>query len=237
MTAILASYPCSGSHLVRFLIEALTGNPTQGCLVNSADIPIYKNQFPQNPNILEHVHPKKQTIAIKHHSFAEIRDNIKERNLKPSSLLLLIRDPIDVISAHIADRGKNQSISQFKQEVQNEVEEYLDLVVFYETCPLKKEILVYEKISSLNVKLASSEIQKLVDFFEENIVIDKLIEVLSFYDDYLSVSASGKGRGWRGYRSQGKKYYHLSKLDREKIGIILDVVKENVKQKQLDTFF
>ena len=44
---LLLSYPRSGNHLVRFLIELLTERPTSGSPGNGKDIPIYKNMFSQ----------------------------------------------------------------------------------------------------------------------------------------------------------------------------------------------
>ena len=41
----LLSYPRSGNHLTRFMIELLTETPTYGCQTNALDIPIYQNHF------------------------------------------------------------------------------------------------------------------------------------------------------------------------------------------------
>ena len=237
MTTIIASYPRSGNHLVRFLIEFLTGIPTEGCLNNNRDVPIYQNQFPQKPNVLNHVCPEISPIAVKHHRVAEIESNIKNLYLVPSSLLLIVRDPVDAISAHISDKGRTQKISQFKSMVQKNVEQYLNLIVFYNNLTLKKEIIFYEKICASNLSLSKSEINKLVQFFQEQIILGNIVELLASYEEYLSVSASGKKRSWGGARSNGKKYYHLSKLDNEKIEVLLDILREKIKQKQLSDFF
>lgn len=50
----ILSYPRSGNHLIRFLVEFLTSKPTKGSQNSPKDVPICFNTFP-DPSVLEHV--------------------------------------------------------------------------------------------------------------------------------------------------------------------------------------
>ena len=63
---IIASYPRSGNHLYRFIIEYTTGKFTQGIFSNEKDKLLFNNKFENKVNPLKHVDPSRM-IGIKAH--------------------------------------------------------------------------------------------------------------------------------------------------------------------------
>lgn len=234
-TAILASYPRSGNHLVRFLLEFLTGCPTYGCLRNQQDVPIYKNQFPTQPNVLQHVNPNCSPIAIKHHTYREIQENLSHKKFIPSSILLIVRNPLEAIAAHIGTESyhyQKNTASNLKNIVERELNDYISLLNFFARVDLPKEIIFYERITSEDTSLWQPELQKVVNLFHNNILSNKFAELSSYYPEYLQISASGKGRFWAGVRSEGRSYYHLSKFSNAWMKFIQETAKEKFESKK-----
>ncbi len=86
---VLLSYPHSGNHWVRFIIEYLTGYPTCGIRSNKNDVPIYRNVFPLTSHPLAHVNPHLEYLFYKSHK-ANARLFSGAEGV--DSLLFLIRD-------------------------------------------------------------------------------------------------------------------------------------------------
>jgi hypothetical protein len=98
----LLAYTQSGSHLLRFVLEFLTGRPTAGCPGNIADPPIHANRFPgPGPNPLAHVDPFALPAAHKFHYSAPARAGCTladpEHGPHCRRLALLVRDPADAV--------------------------------------------------------------------------------------------------------------------------------------------
>ena len=95
MKAIL-SYPRSGNHLVRFIIELLTETPTLGCKGNSRDVPIFQNKFPEEIpfNILSLKNYNEKNLYRKFH-------NPPNSNEIPSELLLIVRNPRECLIGYL----------------------------------------------------------------------------------------------------------------------------------------
>ena len=89
---VLLSYPRSGNHLVRFLIEYLTLEPTLGCPGSTKDIPIYKSNFGHDKNPLAEV--KGAPRWQKHHFVKEIGPQ------EISGLIYIFRDPVECLARH-----------------------------------------------------------------------------------------------------------------------------------------
>ncbi|HUG61719.1 MAG TPA: hypothetical protein VMP03_07730 [Methylomirabilota bacterium] len=95
---VIASFPRSGNHLVRFMVEYLTGRPTLGCATNPVDVPICRNTFPDDPDVLAHVGG--EPIARKVHFVREIAP----MDPPASRLLLVRRDPTEALLSHVEHR-------------------------------------------------------------------------------------------------------------------------------------
>ena len=69
----LVSYPRSGNHFVRFIIEYITAHPTKGC--SREDDPVCLNIYPTS-NLMKHVNTEYCTIVTKSHSVPKISSSI-----------------------------------------------------------------------------------------------------------------------------------------------------------------
>lgn len=84
---ILLSYPRSGNHWVRFVLEWFSGRPSLGCRTNPRDRPIATNRFTSELNPLEHVDLSAEPVCRKSHG---TRGEYALDGEEP--LLLLVRD-------------------------------------------------------------------------------------------------------------------------------------------------
>jgi hypothetical protein len=87
MVLQILSYPRSGNHLARFIIEILTGHPTKGC--SDTDIPLHKEKYkyPVNFNMKSN-----EFYGIKQHNYDCIG--------KDDKILFIIRNPREVLLRH-----------------------------------------------------------------------------------------------------------------------------------------
>ena len=85
---VLLSYPRSGNHLVRFLIEILTEKPTLGCIENIYDKPIFENTFPEKIpfNIDSLLKYHDDDLFRKYHQIPHIEPI-------PTELIFIVRNP------------------------------------------------------------------------------------------------------------------------------------------------
>jgi hypothetical protein len=190
---ILLSYPRSGNHLCRFFIELLTGIPTYGCIENSRDIEIYKNIFdkPIPFNIQQNF--DKNKCYFKYHT-------VPPKNIKPKSLILLIRNPKEVLLRHCGD----------KLNINNDwcsYENYFKIIDFYNKYMGKKIIFYYEDIITNKKEF----INKLSNFLDIN-DLEKKNYILSNIDELFKLSSNGKNRAWGGVNSNFEVDYYYKKI-------------------------
>ena len=188
MKNILLSYPRSGNHLTRFMIELLTERPTFGCPSNPLDIPIYQNKFkdpiPFNININTNTNtPTPQTSYYKYHG--PTTDRAKD-------LIFIIRNPREVLLRH-----NHYKINE------NSFNTYFDCINFYLNFKGRKIMFFYEDI----ITNKSDFINNLYEFLDIKIP-DKLEYVLNNIDFLYEQSKSGEKRDWGGVNSDSVNYYY-----------------------------
>jgi len=86
---VLLSYPRSGNHLVRFIIELLSGKKTNGCTNNLYDIPLCENKFSENID-----------FNIKTDEFIYFKFHIPPENQTVNNLILIVRSPYEALPRH-----------------------------------------------------------------------------------------------------------------------------------------
>ena len=97
----LLSYPHSGSHATRFLLEYVTGRTTAGCLNNPLDVPIAHNQF--RDLALPHVDLERPPIALKYHDTTG-RHCVQYQALEECERVLVVfRDPVEAIRSEAVE--------------------------------------------------------------------------------------------------------------------------------------
>ena len=193
---VIASYPRSGNHLVRFLVEFITGRATLGCVGNPRDRPICSVfTGPQ----LEHV-DLGEPIGIKAHFPREIRTLLRGPE-RPAKLVLILRDPVEAILSH-APRKADETRAAYLWRLGRQARHYRGLVRAFRRWPGQKLCLRYEAL--VGEAKGPGEVARLVDFLGEACIASKrdyALENLSLLRK--TYSDVGKPKTMRGFTSLG----------------------------------
>lgn len=132
ITTSILSYPRSGNHLMRFIVEYISSQKTDGSWVNMDDVAVAEKCF-RDPTLLSHV--KDTFIAKKQHSI----------NLEPvDKIIFIIRDPFEcLVSGHEDKDIDNDNYSTIYAKMQNQ---YVSLIAYYDMFPNKKIMVRYEQM-------------------------------------------------------------------------------------------
>lgn len=127
----LVSYPRSGNHLLRTLIESMTGRPTLGCPDNARDTPIYQRvNSPQAEAIeIRDTRP----IGYKSHTLKHVA---RHRRAAEGcwGLIFLTRDPVQAIASQHARRRRQQTLLRWPRhylKIRRDARNFHDLVDHY----------------------------------------------------------------------------------------------------------
>jgi hypothetical protein len=215
---ILLSYPRSGNHLVRFIIEILTDNPTIGCLNNlKDDKPIYTNytnykdvnnnlifnmlneyQITTNNtyyNALNKILQNKNNYFIKFHMI----NNLKNYENSITNENSIANDKINTNTLIIIIRNPREVLlrqNNFKPNISNTFacyNSYFDIIDYYLNFKGNKVIFYFEDIISKKTEF----IQELYKFLNIN-NIDKLNYLLNNIDEYYNISSNNTSKGFGG---------------------------------------
>lgn len=190
---VLLSYPRSGNHWVRFIIEWFSGRPTKGLTPN--DPPIHKNL--PNKDILAHVKGN-DFIVYKEHG-------APKGNL--NKLILILRNPKECIYRHTKDLKPGQ------------IDSYMKLINFYNNYVGEKLLIHYEDLI-LEPKNIITNITKFLEIHEEdklNYFMENydlyFKESVNIYDNTSKISIIS-GNKERVSETKGEKIvYHSKKID------------------------
>ena len=151
---LIASYPRSGNHLVRFFVEYVTGRATLGCYKNSSDVPIFQgSQLAE----LHHV-SSSDPIGQKAHFSKEI-DSLK-RLVQLERMLLIQRDPAEAILSH-RPRPDGMPMSDYMAQLRLDIEAYNALCDKFRSWPHPKHLVNYERLVGIN---GAMELDDLIRF-------------------------------------------------------------------------
>ena len=169
MIAIL-SFPRSGNHFTRYIIEFLTGRPTIGCMKNMSTDPTKDSPIccRIGPKLLKHV-KLSDPIASKYHfvsgspipaSFIPIESTEK--------LILILRHPIETWLSHRYDKsGEIFSPSTFSEGIEEiatkDSDRFLDNLKFYDKYKKQKICIFYEDLISSSPQ---GTIKKIAEFLD-----------------------------------------------------------------------
>jgi len=206
----ILSYPRSGNHLVRYLVEVMTKRSTLGCIDNERDdTPICRR-----PNIeyLDEVLCE-NPVARKSHDASDIKN--------ASNLLLVLRNPIDTIISHHfkqdAIQVSNKNNAKFGAAI------FLKNLKFYASFSGKKAIVKYEDLVSDSYEKALTTIADMFDIKNET-----LIFTLKNYDLYRADSLKSPHRKPQtvdalGKQSLSRREEFKSKFSETYASLILDI--------------
>lgn len=205
----LLSYPRSGNHWVRFIIEFLTGRPSLGCKTSEdKDKPIYQTNFNggYKPIKIEDTSP----IIRKSHSPGEIMDCDK--------LIVIVREYKECIIRHNSGRITKKDIDV-----------YYNIIKFYDEFNGDKLLIKYNDLLNNNENVA----QNIFEFLEcDN--RNKLKEFLNNVDVYRIMNRNVTGRFWQGSISGDDLNFHKSKfhdIDYEKFDQYVDEKYKELKNR------
>ncbi len=130
----IASYPRSGNHLVRALIEYASERPTRGCPGASRDTAIHRRDANARSNLISIRH--EQPVAAKSHFAKQIKQN--EEHLGADRLILVTRDPSEAIASHLARTFERKLLvtrRRLRRAVEAEVDAYVALLFAFNAKP------------------------------------------------------------------------------------------------------
>ena len=186
---ILLTYPRSGSHLTRFFLELLTGQPTCGTKKHERDIPIYKNKFPEK--IPFNIKNENDFCYHKFHCHVPPLEKVNK-------IIFLVRNPKEVLLRQ----------NEFKMNVSGSVcsfDKYFHLIDKFNEFQGEKKIFFYEDMLTNKEEF----IKELYDFLK----IDKpkrLEYVMKNLEKLYDLSSKGKNRYWGGVKSHGEINYYYN---------------------------
>lgn len=196
---VIASYPRSGNHLVRFLVEYLTGRPTLGCYGNCVDTPIYQRQFTETPGILSHV--RGEPIARKVHFAKEFRQVFRIHH-PISGIIFIRREPIEAILSNTDPRSAGFL------KINKSVRRYFSLERCVRRIRLPVLHISFEKLTAPEQSDFLPEVRRLARF----ISVDADLPMLEFERLRRVARQSLK----RPTESSNRHYWRLSQFGRQR---------------------
>lgn len=198
----IISYPRSGNHWVRFILEFISNRPTLGCKLNPLDLPIHTNEFKNgdNPIIIKNEVP----IGRKEHSIGDIdlTDN--------SKMVLIIRDYKECIIRH------NNIITD------QTINAYFNLIKLYDDFKGDKMVCYYEDLLNKPDVVAD----ELFHFFKcED--IDRLNDFKQNHERYAKLNKNPVKRQWQGSISGENLNFHKNKYKHNNLDKINNYINNN----------
>ena len=221
----IASFPRSGSHLYRFILEYSSCSFTQGILNNIADVPIFANSFPSSPNCLSHVDPRKM-IGIKCHN---VEDVCRASSLVAlNGIHLLVRNPYHALSSHISQSSTEvlvflaslHNVLSTTLFLRSRLYKYIPLtqihlccatvVLFQQWITLTREyfqvwrymphscLMIYENLTNTSISIRKGELEKAFFSIHHLLSHDFTINFLENINHFYDISLFGEGRSWGG---------------------------------------
>ena len=217
----IASYPRSGSHLYRFLLEYVTGYYTMGCPENLRDGPIFKNNFPLSPGCLDHV-SRYKCLGMKVHTLSEYRSIAAVRSIQ--GVHLIVRSPVKALASHVSSLYKeidgslvprpDKKVPSNKIEFNGLIAEYFErwsslLQAYYQIFASMENSALIKYENLIDPAFCVGEIANSLNSIKDLVVLDKFAEFVEKKQFLLDVSRGAKGRTWGGDKtvSEGSDYY------------------------------
>jgi len=164
----LLSFPRSGNHALRAILEYSSGRPTLGCPNSGeSDVPIYLR--PSNREGLIQIRST-EPIAFKSHSIHETLywDKKLDKELK---LVLVTRDPLNSIFSQVYRKLRKKiyvSRDRVDDEVKKEISAYMSLVYLYCSFSNRPRLHIkFEDVFSKDSSISLESINSYLRFVDE----------------------------------------------------------------------
>ena len=138
MMAIL-SYPRSGNHFVRYIIEHLSGRPTLGTLETTMDTPIYRRK---GVKFLGHVKKGNPCARKYHRTNKGIKPRQRKRLRNSRELILIQRNPCRALLS----QKPRAPLPLPKALLREHNAWHTSILQFYENFPRKKICIYFEDL-------------------------------------------------------------------------------------------
>jgi len=166
MQYLIASYPKSGNHYVRYLVEWLTKNPTHGtgdlAWMHKFDKPIFVRLHNEGHYIGGSYRPE-NAIAVKRHNINQI---ILDEKIKKLKMILIVRNYKEVMVRFAG--GFRRKPPKLSDKQTRHLSWYAGLIELFEYLIQPKLLLYYEDL----ITTPSRSIRILSDFLGNDTVND-----------------------------------------------------------------
>ena len=154
MTYHLLSYPRSGNHMVRTLLEYGFGRPTLGCFESERDTPIYQRAPNRRKGLIQITN--EAPIGYKSHFILETIKAEMAHGQIPG-LVIIVRDPVAAIASHTCRSIKGFTAfkpKEIRRMVEHGLNSYLALVHYFRSHPAARKLVVeYERLLDPDTQL------------------------------------------------------------------------------------
>lgn len=142
----IVSYPRSGNHLVRSILEANSQRPTEGCLGVASDPPIY-TRTPNRRDGLIQIRDSRP-IGFKAHYLREVFARSRCPG-GPNGLIFIHRNPVDAIGSQLLRSGlMGRDVLSLRSRKRRKfleaaIENYLSLIYLYRSWDMGPRLLIH----------------------------------------------------------------------------------------------
>lgn len=213
----IVSYPRSGNHAARAIIEAITGRPTLGCRGSTVDTPIYMRGPNKRDGLI--CITDSTPIGYKAHWNFEIIANERETDAK-MGFLLMLRDPIDAIASQSYRVLANKYYlpqRRIEKFVNRQVRDYIALLTYFTGFRGLKACIRFESLlgSDPGRRLESAnKIATLVGKDSDNISMDKIDLILKLAKESQESLGAYKQRRMDAIRTKIQDLITMSDVQR-----------------------
>lgn len=195
----LISYPRSGNHLIRFIVEYITSQPTLGCSKN--DKPVCYNKYP-NEELMNHVVKDATPILQKIHHYP--------KHEEPDSIIFVVRDYRECITKYL-----KYKFYPITNEVRVEIKRYFETLLKCLRCNKSTHMVSYDALM-LNTKKVIYKMMTFILLNNHNINDVDYHQVSAHMDQFIEKSdkltqecALATNRHWGGYNSKSQLKFHI----------------------------
>jgi len=204
---VIASYPRSGNHLVRYLVEYLTGRPTLGCRDNPDDIPIYQQGSPA----LAHVGGP--AIAEKVHYLHELN-----RVEVVTGAILVCRDPTEALLSHVGTRKGFKFL--YRRKIKQAARYYYDLIVAIDESTYPKLAISFDDLTSRDRAVTERLLDDLIGFLGSDVLPERAKSLRLNFDEMRNQARSTLERP----ATTSSATHHREKADAASLQIVTAVL-------------
>ena len=226
------SFPRSGNHFVRYLVEFLTGRATLGASgfkrAPGQDTPICLRQGPQH---LKHVSLDKP-VATKAHFTSHLG--------KTDKLVFILRNPLEAVLSYRYDgfsdiNSKNPIPPGLIKKLESDSSKFIANLEFYDQFEGPKEIVLYEDLIGGGHEEILKSLSNIFDFEES-----RMTELLSNFDKYRIDSMKSPIRKPISVKKSGHSRFYSEKVRQtnpDNFDVYVGIIEELLNHKMIKEYY